>query len=91
MQAGIEPGRIVLKSDETWPDLADRPDAVEITFVAGYANATAIPAALKHSVKLIAANFYTERVPVNVGNIVGELPLNLKMLLDAQRVGGWHA
>lgn len=91
VQTGIEPGQIVLNSDETWPDLADRPDAVQITFEAGYATADLIPPALKHCVSLLVSNFYDQRAPVNVGSIVAEMPLNIKWLLDQQRVGGFHA
>lgn len=72
------------------PDLADRPDAVEVVFVAGVA-ADATPAALRHAVLLTVAHLFEQRAPVNVGNIVNELPYGLRHLLESHRVGGWTA
>lgn len=90
-QTGVEPGRIVLKYDQDWPDLADRPDAVEITFVAGYASAAAVPASLRHAVSLTVSHLYDQRAPLNIGNIVNEIPFSLRHLLESQRVGNWSA
>ncbi len=88
---GPMPGLIVLKSDETWPDLADRPDAVEINFTAGAATVDAVPSVLRHAVLLAVSHLYEIRGPVNIGNIVNELPYSLKYMLESQRVGGWVA
>ncbi len=84
-----EPGLVVLKADYDWPDIADRPDAVEVNFTAGYADADAVPKTLRHAVLLLLAHLYENRGPVNVGNIVTEVPITIKHLLESQRVGGW--
>lgn len=43
-----KPARIVLLEDESWEDVEPGyPGAVEVTFVAGYASAAAVPAAAK--------------------------------------------
>lgn len=84
-----EPGLVVLKADYDWPDIADRPDAVEVNFTAGYADADAVPRTLRHAVLLLIAHLYENRSPVNVGNIVTEVPITIKHLLESQRVGGW--
>lgn len=91
VQTGATPGRLVLAADESWPDLEDRPDAIEVTFTAGYASAAVVPATLRHAISLLVSNFYDLRAPLNIGNIVNELPFNLKHLLESQRVGGWSA
>lgn len=56
------PGRIALKSGQTWP-IALRPtNGVEIIYVAGYGNAASnVPAALRRAVKQAAAYLYTHR------------------------------
>lgn len=88
---GPTPGQIVLKDGETWPDLAVRPDAIEVIFVAGNATAEAVPAILRHAVLFAVAHLYENRTPVNIGNIVNELPFSLKHMLESYRVGGWVA
>lgn len=88
---GPTPGVIVLKSDQSWPDLYDRPDAVEVTFVAGVSTAAAVPKLLRQAVLLQIAHLYENRTPINIGNIVNELPYSLKAMLESHRVGGWVA
>lgn len=47
------PGRVVRASGQSWPSTYVRPDAVKITFVAGYgATAAAVPETIKHALKL---------------------------------------
>lgn len=83
------PGMVCLKDGETWPDVAKRPDAVEINFTAGAADASAVPPTIRHAITLLAAHFYEQRQPLNVGNIVNEIPFALEALINSQRVGGW--
>ena len=84
---GTTPGRVQITAD--LPALADRADAVQVDFTAGVTDPGAIPPTLMHAVRLLVAHFYELRTPVNVGNIVNELPLGLRHLLESQRVGGW--
>lgn len=83
-------GRLVLKADKSWPSDVEsngRPDAVQITFTAGYgASASYIPAALVHAVKLLCHWQYDQRMPVNVGNIVNELPWSAAQLIAPYRL-----
>lgn len=83
------PGMLVLADGASFPDIAVRPDAVEIEFVAGAATAAEVPAGLRHAVLLVLAHLYELRSPVNVGNIVNELPFSLRHLLESHRVEGW--
>ena len=85
---GPTPGLVVLKSDQSWPDVYDRPDAVEVNFTAGYASASAVPKTLRQAVLLLISEMYELRTTVNVGNITSDLP-TIKALLDSYRVGGW--
>jgi uncharacterized phiE125 gp8 family phage protein len=86
---GTTPGRVQLITEP--PDLAERADAVQVAFTAGASLPTAIPPTLTHAVRLLVAHFYELRTPVNVGNIVNELPMSLQHLLTSQRIGGWSA
>ena len=85
---GYEPG--VIQFIEDLPSVHERPDAIQITFVAGY-EYDQTPAILKHAVKMVVANLYENRVPVITGTIATELPQSLNNLIQNQRVGGWFA
>lgn len=65
-------GYLQLIPSASWPALYDRADAVEIEFVAGYGNAAAVPAAIKHAALLIVGELYASRgdMPDDVGKIV---------------------
>lgn len=80
-------GMVVLKADQAWPATAERVDAVEIRFVAGYGSGAAnVPQSLRLAVLHLAAHWFENRVPVNIGNIVNKLPLHVESLLWAHRV-----
>jgi uncharacterized phiE125 gp8 family phage protein len=55
------PGRITLKRGQTWPIALRASNAIEIVYVAGYANAAAVPATMKRAVKQLAAFLYSNR------------------------------
>src|SRR5690554_1355221 len=38
-----EPGRVILKEDQAWPEVADVPGAVQVEYAAGYGDASAVP------------------------------------------------
>lgn len=53
--------RVVPADGYLWPTLADRLEAVEIRFVAGYANAAAVPQAIKQWMLLQVGHLYEHR------------------------------
>lgn len=55
------PGRLTLKRGQTWPVALRASNAIEIVYVAGHANAAAIPSTLKRAVKQLAAFLYSHR------------------------------
>lgn len=55
------PGRMTLKRGSTWPIALRANDAIQIIYVAGYANAAAVPAVMKRALKQLAAFLYTNR------------------------------
>lgn len=88
--AGREPGFVAIKDGESWPNLAVRPDAVEVTFTCGFADSASVPATLIHAVRLVLVHLYEQRAP-STGGSVNEMPYSLRHLLESQRVGGWIA
>lgn len=77
-----EPGAMLLAVGKSWPATAELPSAVRVQYVCG----VAAPAILKHAVLFIAAWWYEQRLPVNVGNIVNEIPHTLNAILWSNRV-----
>ena len=55
------PGRLTLKRGSTWPIALRANNAIQIVYVAGYANAAAVPAPMKRALKQLAAFLYTNR------------------------------
>ena len=55
------PGRITLKRGQTWPVALRSNNAIEIVYVAGYANAAAVPITMKRAVRQLAAFMYNHR------------------------------
>lgn len=71
-----------LKFTGTAPTVYDRPDAVRIEYVAGYANAASIPAPLQHWMLLQIGTMYESRQSVTELKVM-ELPNRFtEMLLD---------
>lgn len=86
------PGFVELKEGQSWPDLACRSDAIEIIFTAGVALAANVKKQVSHAVLLLTKHFYDNgQDPVNIGNIVNDVPFTLRDLISSQRVGGWIA
>jgi len=86
-----EPGAMVLKATSSWPDVFDRPDAVQITFTAGHGTvSTSVPAVLRSAVLLFVKHLYDNRDAFTIGNGSAiELPWGIKHLLESKRVDGW--
>lgn len=55
------PGRLTLKRGQTWPVALRANNAIEIVYVAGYANAASVPSTMKRAVKQLAAFLYAHR------------------------------
>lgn len=55
-----EPARIIIDSTG-WPDIYDRPNAINIRFVCGYGTESAIPASLRAAMLLHIGDLYENR------------------------------
>lgn len=71
--------------------LAQRPDAIQIRYRAGYGETAAdVPPTLRQAILLLAAHFYEHREPVVIGAQVSSLPWSVNALVDMHRTG-WVA
>jgi uncharacterized phiE125 gp8 family phage protein len=59
--------------------------AVQVTFVAGYGNAAAVPADLKAAIKLLVGHLYENREAVTLGAMPAELPLGFASVTNRYR------
>jgi len=73
---------VMLKPGESWPAAYDRPDAVRVTWTAGYgATSASVPAAIKQAALLLVGHWYDNRAAVNVGSSVAEVPFAVDALI----------
>ena len=72
-----------------WPEQEDRPDALKITYVAGYGdNPSDVPESVRQAVLLLVTHMFEERMPVTRGS--SEIPWMVNDLLNLERVT-WYA
>lgn len=76
---------IRLKSGESWPDVATAPDAVEIEFVAGYADTASVPDDIKAAARLLVGHFFENRLAENIGTITSETKIGVDRLTNRYR------
>jgi uncharacterized phiE125 gp8 family phage protein len=75
---------IELEDGATWPQTATRPDAVTITWTAGYGDMPGdVPEVFRTAALQLIAHWYGTREAVNVGNIVTEVPWGLRQTIAA--------
>lgn len=75
-----------------WPSMYDRPDALTITYLAGYGTSPAnVPPNLRHAVLMLAAHWFENRETANhAAAMVKEIPFSVEALVNQSRVG-WVA
>ena len=84
-----EPGRVVLKAGESWPDEVLRPaNGVIVQFVAGYGDEESeVPETTVQALRLLVGHWYENREAVSsTGAIPKEVPFGVMSLLWLDRV-----
>lgn len=76
--------------DNAWPELDDRPDAVQIEFVAGHSDDNPPPPGYLHAIRMLVAHLYEERKPIAFTSF-NEIPYTLTYLIEMQRMDGRFA
>lgn len=83
----FKPCRILLDQDQSYPNLAERKAAIEITYVVGEGSAASdVNELVKQAVLLMVGHWYQNREAVVVGRTANEVPLGAKMLLDQYKI-----
>lgn len=82
-----EPGRIVLTHNTNWPTATlQEANGVEVSFDAGYGDATSVPERIKQAIKLLVAHWYEHRQAVVMGEVPRQVERALGDLIASNRV-----
>ncbi|HEY8378201.1 MAG TPA: hypothetical protein VIK91_17015 [Nannocystis sp.] len=81
------PGVVMLLDGQQWPDTYVRPDAVQVTFIAGYGDDGAhVPAGIRHAIMVHASDSYVHRETLIVGTVSSQLSRTVSNLLAPYQV-----
>lgn len=83
VSADSEPGRITPAYGYVWPAVRHQPEAVKITYIAGYTAASLVPVSTREGILALAATMYEFREMLVSGTIVAKVP-DIASLLDAE-------
>lgn len=81
-----EPARITPAYGSSWPSARYVVNAISVTYRAGYANAAAVPFAIKQAMLMLIGHWYEQRESVVVGSISKEVEFAVHALLQPYRV-----
>jgi len=84
VDGGGWPG-IVHRIGSSWPSCASIPGAIRVDLTAGGVTGMPAPKEALQAVLLLATHWYENREPVNIGNIVNELPFAVEALITLAR------
>ncbi len=83
-----EPGRVYLKSGQSWPNLYDQPYAVQVTYKAGWLTVPQLyhrHASLRSALLLLVGHLYENR-EASAEKTLSEIPLGVESLLWMNRL-----
>lgn len=81
-----EPARLSLAYSKMWPEVRFQPNAVTVTFTAGYGDADDVPQPIKQAILLLIGHWFEHRSEVDAGTLK-QIPMAVESLLNAYRVG----
>ena len=86
------PPRIIPTINYQWPQVQyGRPEAVQVQYVAGYANAGSVPPGLITAIKALVKHWYDNRSPViTTGAVPQDIPHSLSELLLLHDQNGYR-
>lgn len=84
VEVAAQPGQIQLREGQSWPSLSRSRSSFSITFVAGYADAVAVPEVLKLAIKQLVAHWYEQRGEATTHST--EIPFGVTALLAPYRL-----
>lgn len=81
-----EPGRIVLKSNISWPSVTLQiVNGIVVRYVAGYGLAVAVPQRIKQAMLLLVGHWYENREQTTVGAVSRSIEFAVESLLGVER------
>ena len=84
------PGRIRTIYGGTWPSHLADPNAVAVTWWAGYGSSGSdVPSAIRHAMLMIIGHLYERRLAAD-SMTSNEVPFGVKALLDSQKWGSYR-
>lgn len=82
-----EPGRIVLKPDQSWEAVqVGKHHAVTVDFDAGFGAASAVPEAIRHAALMVLSHWFDNHDAERVGAVSRELEFSVSSLLSTWEV-----
>lgn len=85
LDADALPGWVRLAYGKSWPSTRDVANAVAVRFVAGYANAAAVPQSIKQAMFLMCAHWFENR-ELTATRELYEIPVAANALLQPSRL-----
>lgn len=87
LRSAILPNEIWPAYGMTWPVIRCEPDSVQVTLTVGFAeNKRAVPADILHAIRLMVAHLNTYRDVAFDGEMAGELPKYVAVMVDHHRL-----
>jgi len=83
-----EPGRIRPAYGEVWPAVRHDLDAIQVTYLAGYASASAIPELILLGMRLLIGHWLENREATAQGINLTQIPLGVEACFISER-GSW--
>lgn len=75
-----------LNSSDGYPDIADKINAIEVSYEVGYDDTADVPLALKQACLILVGQWYENRQVAVVGRSVGKIPMTATYLMDRFKV-----
>lgn len=83
--------RVKPRDNRAWPSADSRPDAIKITYVAGYGDTSlAVPETVRHAILLLVGHMYQNR-EAGTEKALSEIPFGVDALLSLERTGWFGA
>jgi uncharacterized phiE125 gp8 family phage protein len=79
-------GRLWLNDGGSWPDFGTFPNALQITFTAGFGvNATDVPEEIRMAILWLTSHWYENHLPTGDSDSAVQLPFHLANMMDHWR------
>lgn len=81
---------IVPSYGNVWPATRTKPEAVTVTYTAGWSTRALVPQTIKQAILLIIGHWFENREAVTTGTTINEFPMAVESLLNMERAWSAH-